>query len=67
MRPHSVFVLAVALVAVLSSLGGCDKNAPAAGFGLGEAPAPAISLLAANKSSTAGLATPSISRRTARS
>jgi peptidoglycan-associated lipoprotein len=35
MRPHSVFVLAVALVAVLSSLGGCDKNAPAAGFGLG--------------------------------
>ncbi len=35
MRRHSLFLLAAFLVAVLSGLGGCDKNAPAANFGLG--------------------------------
>ncbi len=35
MRRHGVFLLAAFLVVVLSGLGGCDKNAPAAGFGLG--------------------------------
>jgi len=34
MRRHGVFLLAAFLVAVLSGLGGCDKNAPAANFGL---------------------------------
>lgn len=35
MRRHGIFLLAAVLVAGLSGLGGCDKNAPAAGFGLG--------------------------------
>ena len=34
MRRHGVFLIAAFLVAVLSGLGGCEKNAPAAGFGL---------------------------------
>jgi peptidoglycan-associated lipoprotein len=34
MRRHGVFLVAAFLVAVLSGLGGCEKNAPAAGFGL---------------------------------
>ena len=34
MRRHGLFLLAAFLVAVLSGLGGCDKNAPAANFGL---------------------------------
>ena len=37
MRRHGLFLLAAFLVAVLSGLGGCDKNAPAANFGLGGA------------------------------
>jgi len=35
MPRHSLFLFAAFLVAVLSGLGGCDKNAPAANFGLG--------------------------------
>ena len=35
MRFHTVFLPALLLVAVLSGLGGCDKNAPAANLGLG--------------------------------
>jgi peptidoglycan-associated lipoprotein len=35
MRPRAVFLLAVFSVAALCSLGGCDKSAPAASFGLG--------------------------------
>ena len=35
MRRHGIFLLAAIMVAGLSGLGGCDKNAPAAGFGLG--------------------------------
>ena len=34
MRRHGLFLLAAFLVAVLSGLGGCDKNAPAANLGL---------------------------------
>jgi len=34
MRRHGLFLLAAVLVAVLSGLGGCDKNAPAANLGL---------------------------------
>ena len=34
MRRHGLFLLAGFLVAVLSGLGGCDKNAPAANLGL---------------------------------
>ncbi|MGB9165715.1 MAG: peptidoglycan-associated lipoprotein Pal [Rhodomicrobium sp.] len=34
MRRHGPFLLAAFLVAVLSGLGGCDKNAPAANLGL---------------------------------
>jgi peptidoglycan-associated lipoprotein len=35
MRPRVAVLLALSLAAVLSSLGGCDKTAPAASFGLG--------------------------------
>ncbi len=34
MRRHGLFLLAAVFVAILSGLGGCDKNAPAANFGL---------------------------------
>ncbi len=34
MRRHGLFLLAALLVAVMSGLGGCEKNAPAANFGL---------------------------------
>jgi len=34
MRRHGLFLLVAFLVAVLSGLGGCDKNAPAANLGL---------------------------------
>jgi peptidoglycan-associated lipoprotein len=37
MRPHAVFLLAAFSMAALPLLGGCDKTAPAAGFGLGSA------------------------------
>ncbi len=37
MRPHAVFLLAAFSIAVLPVLGGCDKSAPAASFGLGSA------------------------------
>jgi peptidoglycan-associated lipoprotein len=35
MRPHAVFLFAAFSVAVLPFIGGCEKNAPAAGLGLG--------------------------------
>jgi peptidoglycan-associated lipoprotein len=35
MRSHAVFLLAAFSIAMLPVLGGCEKSAPAAGFGLG--------------------------------
>ena len=66
MRRHGLFLLAAFLVAVLSGLGGCDKNAPAANLGLAGALAQEIFLLAVNRNSMGGSATLSTSRWTVR-
>ena len=63
MRRHGPYLLAAFIGAVLSGLGGCDKNAPAANLGLSGAGAE-IFLPAANRNSMNGSATLSTSRWT---